>query len=233
MIEFRNGIVGNHTDVKDETDVILKECLDSHISIPLGAYVGLLQNKIIVCGGYDYKDILQTCNIIGQPNKLITMHSKRFYAAAVSLNESTIFIIGGAVLGYGLFNKPSESEFITLEQEFPQKGPDLPFGVKKHCMIYHNSTTIYVIGGEQGNSDSSDKTWIIDPNNNFHTKEGPTLNTGRIYHSCGKLIKNGKTFLVVVGGKNNGESLDTVEVLDVSTNQNWIMGKILIIVPKT
>ena len=85
MIEFRNGIVGNHTDVKDETDVILKECLDSHISIPLGAYVGLLQNKIIVCGGYDYTDILQTCNIIGQPNKLITMHSKRFYAAAVSL----------------------------------------------------------------------------------------------------------------------------------------------------
>ena len=51
------------------------------------------------------------------------------------------------------------------------------------------------------------------------------MNTERSYHSCGKIISNGKTLIVVSGGQNNfGEVLDSVELLDPSTNKGWITG---------
>ena len=74
------------------------------------------------------------------------------------------------------------------------------------------------------------KTWIWNPKDlpwTFDNQDGPSMNTERSYHSCGKIIsKAGKTLIVVSGGQNSfGEVLDSVELLDASMNKEWIAGK--------
>ena len=85
--------------------------------------------------------------------------------------------------------------------------------------------TVYLIGGSQ-DGQTSDKTWIIDPTNNFEIKVGPSLNVGRFIHSCSKMKIDGRIFLVVAGGmQNDGTLLDTVELLDLtSPEQGWKFG---------
>ena len=74
------------------------------------------------------------------------------------------------------------------------------------------------------------KTWIWSPKDlpwTFEFLDGPSMNTERSYHSCGKMIsKAGKTLIVVSGGQNSfGEVLDSVELLDAAMNKEWIAGK--------
>ena len=74
------------------------------------------------------------------------------------------------------------------------------------------------------------KTWIWNPKDlpwTFDNQDGPSMNTERSYHSCGKIIsKAGKILIVVSGGQNSfGEVLDSVELLDASMNKEWIAGK--------
>ena len=50
------------------------------------------------------------------------------------------------------------------------------------------------------------------------------MNSIRYWHTCGKMILNGKIVIVVTGGY----YLDSVELLDVSSkNQCWILGELL------
>ena len=100
-------------------------------------------------------------------------------------------------------------------------------------MVAVNQHTIYLIGGVLGLdghvSTATQKTWVIDPTNNFDLKPGPSLQVGRIGHSSSKIKINRKIYLVVAGGygQNNGRSgsLDSVELLDTtSPHQGWISG---------
>ena len=94
-------------------------------------------------------------------------------------------------------------------------------------MIQYDEKSIYIIGGFQ-NGSISNKTWIVDPTNEFQITEGPSLNKGRYSHGCAKMTLNGRTILVVAGG--NGEryeTLDSVEILDPSGNNVWTPGMFL------
>ena len=87
-------------------------------------------------------------------------------------------------------------------------------------MIQYDEKSIYIIGGDQ-NGSISNKTWIVDPTNEFQITEGPSLNKGRAYHGCAKMTLNGRTILVVAGGFG---ALDSVEILDPSGNNVWTQG---------
>ena len=123
------------------------------------------------------------------------------------------------------------TKFFSLDKP-PQKGPNLPFGVSSHAMIQVSPKAIYLIGGFQDDI-IANKTWIIDPTNNFKVKQGPSLNEDRILHSCGKLMLNNKVYIVVAGGQSTGSDGDglsfdgtnSVEILDTSLpGQKWIKG---------
>ena len=90
-------------------------------------------------------------------------------------------------------------------------------------MIQYDEKSIYIIGGDQ-NGSISNKTWIVDPTNEFQITEGPSLNKGRAYHGCAKMTLNGRTILVVAGGFG---ALDSVEILDPSSNNVWTQGLFL------
>ena len=153
------------------------------------------------------------------PNHGFEMMIPRSFISSVVLNESKIWITGG-----WSYNKRrvKSTEIISLDQP-PVPGPDLPFTVYDHSMVLVDPTTIYLIGGYQNNQ-ISNKTWIIDPTNDFQIKVGPSVNIERWGHSCSKMRIKGKIFLVVAGGWNNG-ALDSVELLDTTyPDQGWKMG---------
>ena len=88
-------------------------------------------------------------------------------------------------------------------------------------MIQYDEKSIYIIGGRQNDSGFSNKTWIVDPTNEFKIKEGPSLKNGRRDHGCAKMTLNGRTILVVAGGIG---VQDSVEILDPSGNNVWTQG---------
>ena len=93
-------------------------------------------------------------------------------------------------------------------------------------MVLVDPTTIYLIAGFQ-NEQKSNKTWIINPSNNFQIRMGPPLNIARWKHSCSKMKIEGRIFLVVAGGATFGSValLDSVELLDTAfPEQGWKMG---------
>ena len=101
-------------------------------------------------------------------------------------------------------------------------------------MIKYDEKYIFVIGGIQ-NKETSHKTWIVDMTNpnNFVIKEGPCLKEGRSDFAFGKMVVNGKTILIVAGGRfwrslGTFSNLDSVEMLDPTSHQGWTSGKISI-----
>ena len=64
----------------------------------------------------------------------------------------------------------------------------------------------------------------FNPQNGFARKQGPSLNTPRIGHSCSTMRDGETTFIIVAGGYNGGY-LDSVEIYD-PTNNTWHQGKI-------
>ena len=150
---------------------------------------GLLQNSPTVCGGsfiYTSKD----CVVIGQPEMEMKMIEKRSFAASVALDQNTLWIVGGNNGRKSL----KSTEFIKFDQP-SVKGRDLPFTISNHSMIQYNEKSIYIIGGNQ-NFSITNKTWIVDPTNEFRITDGPSLNKARYHHRCAKMTVNGRTLLV-------------------------------------
>ena len=107
------------------------------------------------------------CLLVGKVNQStvsIKMGVARSYAASIILNETTLWIVGGEQGGGWI--QHNSTEFITIDskQQMTQAyGPELPFGISKHCMVKFNSTSIYLIGGSMGVGTISKKVWIINP----------------------------------------------------------------------
>ena len=187
-----------------------------------GATGGILQNKIVLCGGHDNEDnVSNQIKIIGLPNYESKMTVPRMHARSIVLNKSQIWVTGGVDPNHPSNGFETSTEIISLNEP-PVLGPDLPFAAYCHSMILVNPTTIYLIGGIV----HDDKTWIIDPTNDFQIEEGPSLNFARRDHSCSKMRIEGTTYLVVAGGFDQNKIIyDSVELLDTScAKQGWKMG---------
>ena len=144
-------------------------------------------------------------------------------------NDSTLWIVGGEDSA----NYLKTTEFVFVNQP-PIEGPDLPFAISGHCMVQTDPNTIFIIGGSMSTSKSSPvststKTWMVDPET-FHIQPGPPLNIARSGHSCSHMYLNGKTYLVAIGGYDEYRwmgALDSVELLDPTSNKGWILGDFL------
>ena len=62
-----------------------------------------------------HSNLYRDCVVVGQPRNKINMVEKRYMASALTLNETTLWIVGGD----GLFNVGTE--FVTLDKN-PIKG---------------------------------------------------------------------------------------------------------------
>ena len=186
---------------------------------------GILQNQPLIFGGIDSTETsIENVSIIGMPNHSSKMMILRNNMSSIVLNKSKIYITGGNG-GLPLPLRCLKSTEIHSLDQPPVPGPDLPFIVDGHSMVMVDPKTIYLIGGTQ-NGQTSNKTWIIDPTNDFQIKVGPSLNIARYCHSCSKMRIGGRIFLVAAGGMNSSHGkVDSVEVLDTTCpEQGWKMG---------
>ena len=65
----------------------------------------------------------------------------------------------------------------------------LPVGIKNHCMVTLNSSTVMLIGGTTQHSLYNKKTFFYDIDNQTWT-DGPDLISPRCRHKCGMIKKD-------------------------------------------
>ena len=196
-----------------------------------GMIGGFVQTQPLICGGEYHPEerYFRKCFILGrqqqeQPvvNEKIMTLEQRSDAASIVINQNILWIIGGR----DKYKIHPSTEFLTISSSSSSPpfestdGPMLPFTIHSHGVVQYDSSSVYIIGGYQDGK-WSDRTWILDPDNNFQIREGPTLNVARCNHSCGKMRISGKNFIVVAGGFFE----DSVEILDPSnTDGGWRLG---------
>ena len=205
-----------------------------------GATIG--NHHFAICGGISKAKSADTnkfCRIyefkhLGSNDfpKMVKKHETlklRRHPSGIALDEYKFFVVGGEDANcYNYVN--STSEIITIDSVIP--GPDLPFYIGHHSMILFDENTIFLIGGRQSEGsgperriETSNKTWILNPKNEFSICEGPPLKIGRHGHSCAIIKRDGKSYIVVAGGEDiNNKILDSVEMLDPLSGQGWIDG---------
>ena len=84
-----------------------------------------------------------------------------------------------------------------------------------HCMIKINETTVLSTGGIiQKEYGAMAQTWWQNIEA-LETKSGPIMNHGRSAHGCATMKFNGKTILMVVGGKNSGTTSEYLDMDDM------------------
>ena len=197
-----------------------------------GSFGVLLKVKPIIGGGRDYRkysiEILtfdqdQTTFLISQ------LYENRCNPGIVQLDNFKLWITGG---DNSFHDALKSTEIFDIESQEVTQGPDLPFSIYYHTMVKIDKNSIYLIGGEQ-NDQISNKTWIVRSKDGFQSLEtseleiieGPPMKTKRKGHSCAKMEQSGKILIVVAGGFDGASNLDSVEILDPSSESGWIFGK--------
>ena len=85
------------------------------------------------------------------------------------------------------------------------------------CAFIPNTNKIMITGG--GNDDFLDSTEIIDTEHGSVTMASP-MNSKRVHHGMGVVIINGENKLVVFGGYDGRNKLDSVELYNTET-EKW------------
>jgi hypothetical protein len=188
--------------------------------IAVGGAVGgfLNQGDPLVCGGYPDTNV---CHVVNQPGQSSEMLEERYNSASLTLNSSHLWVTGG----YNGNARLQTSEFVSIGQPSVQ-GPDLPYAVTRHCLVGVNSSTALLCGGSNNGGilnechymDLVDHSW----------SQGPSMMTKRRDHSCGifkSAAHQGRNIVIAAGSYYDDYDLDSVEMLDPTTN-TWIVGKI-------
>jgi hypothetical protein len=206
-------------DLEDSNNI----CQDlEDYPIQVFAAVGGLLNQVypLVCGGQPYT---KSCYIVNQPGQSSEMIDERRQSASLTLNSTHLWITGG-YNGNGILKR---SEFVSIGQP-AVKGPDLPFAVYEHCLVIVNSSTALLCGGENNVGVFNECHYMNLVDHSW--SQGPSMMTKRYDHSCGifkSATHQGRNVIIAAGGLDDyGEWLDSVEILDPTTN-TWNEGKIL------
>ena len=146
------------------------------------------------------------------------MTSRRSSAAGI-VHANTFIIFGGYdTTGSGYL---STTEIVTEEGQVTP-GPEMPAAVYLHSIASLDAKTCILTGGSTSASDYSDVTWFFD-NVSQEFQQGPSLLTGRYLHASATLQDQDtkENIVAVVGGIDNGGSLDSTEFL---RNGEWSPG---------
>ena len=168
------------------------------------------------------------------------MTQRRLFASSVVLNQNTLWIVGGENGPRKNRTYQDTTEFISIDsnQEIShKKGPTLPFGISKQCMVQYNSSAIYLIGGQINSNEMSKEVWIIDPTKNFTVTEGPPLlNSSRFMGACAKMNVNNTEIIVVGGGvvfSEHGDVFNAFDSVELLFPKGWVEGTYILLFSKS
>ena len=188
----------------------------------------MLGNVPIICGGLTGFQFLNASvdfcisfeNSEWRQSHLL--NDKRAVSAGVKINSTTLWILGG----WNGSNDLDSTEFIIQGQSKGVPGPKLPYTLTCACTVKLSEEEIFVIGGVTLPIYASKKVWIYYPQKGFIRHPGPSLNKGRMKHSCSTMTDGEKTLIIVAGGIGaDNTELDSVEIYDPNENR-WHSGNI-------
>ncbi len=191
-----------------------------------GAIGGLLNKEIpIICGGNQNNIPTKSCYSLENNTWVssITMNSVRAFAEAAQLQDGKLLVTGG----YDVSTSALNSAEMLTEEGWRNNIPNLPVTIVEHCMVTVNSTTVMVIGGKQGGIISGNTIYFTLGEESWTL--GPTLETKRAYHTCGRIRRDNDsqlTSIIVAGGHDGSSFLSSVEILDGGSNE-WKTGPTL------
>ena len=144
------GDDGSYSETIEIIDLSISgnyQCPD-WVDYPIAVYgtvSGLLEGIPIICGGKNIAYTTDKCYKITAKNNehVFTMSTVRSNAAFVTINDSKLWITGGADHSKNVL---SSSEFIQLNGTMP--GPELPIPLAGHTMVNIDNDLTIVIGGE-------------------------------------------------------------------------------------
>ena len=212
---------GVKTEVVDLSDPS-KSCLLEDIPYRESSTGGLLGTTPVICGGWPIgvgSGSLNECLLYGT-SQIITMNSKRHGHSSVALNDSMIWLLGGAIP----FNYLHSTEFITTDGAV--NGPTLPEAISYHCAVkFKDNGFVYLIGGRTPSSNPTKNVWVSNPSNGYDFVVGPSLILARKYHSCGTMSIGSKSIIIAAGGFSSYPHYyqSSIEILDPESNQ-WVEG---------
>ena len=222
-------VVGGSEKMAEVVEFITSNSTPSYGKLPTnrgGAVGAILGHAPIVCGGNNGSrdSIFDSCLIFenSQWNQRYSMNKTRGYPAGVQINSTTFWILGGYSSGSPRVHRNS-TEFIIEGQNNGVPGPKLPYGLEDMCAVKLSEEEIFVIGGMNG-SHVMNEVWIYDQQNGYARSQGSSLNTKRQSHSCSTMKNGGETVIVVAGGWNGEQHIDSVEIYD-PTDNTWHSGE--------
>eukprot|EP00434_Breviolum_minutum_P006445 symbB.v1.2.005689.t1/scaffold334.1/size226555/12 len=184
------------------------------------AVAGLDERRVLVAGGFDgcrsaaLRSLDSTELVDPVTLKVIPgpkMGTRRNACAAVRLDAKRLLIIGGSDDSSEL----DSTELLDLERMVFSVGPKM--GTRRNACAASLIDThrLLVIGGSDGGSDL-DTTELLDVTT-MTFSAGPRMSTRRNFCATALLQPaGGKGTLLVLGGSDGSNSLDSTEVLDVS-----------------
>merc|ERR1712156_582368 len=185
---------------------------------------GVLNGRPLICGGFNGTDSFKDCFYVerNRTYENTSMTEIRSFAASVNLKDQSsndyLWITGG----YYQIDVNTTEFLYSNNTSVP--GPTLDFIIAHHCMAKVDDDTIYMVGGKQ-DGEISNNVWVADPTNNFAVKKGPSLKDARYFHSCAAYEDSaGVKKIVVAGGFGPSGPLNSVEILDASTSNEWKYG---------
>ena len=195
-----------------------------------GTFIGSGEDSgVIVCGGKDPDGHTDKCLKYrfvddswdeGQPS--ITLSKPRSWAASVWKDSKKWMLLGGWAGGV-----LSDSDLVDVGSNSVSSGAiSLEVAVADYCIVKIDASLAFVAGGIDGTAERKEAAMLSLSNNQW--TELPPMETARRTHTCGLIRSGGNgsldTFYVVVaGGANSGQYLDSVEYFSLLT-RTWRSG---------
>ena len=82
-----------------------------------------------------------------------------------------------------------------------------------------------IIGGTNLKDGDQNKTYFVDPKENFNSSDGPSMTYKRSEHGCGSTVFNDEDYVMVIGGWGATNRTE----LYYSGNKNWTERKLITI----
>ena len=188
------------------------------------AFGGQIGENNIICGGRYSPDeeVYDTCFSISNDGEVFSTLQVAKHSAASVIWNNTLYINGGSIpKGRGSIAVNS-TEIIVQNSNLITK--DLLRPLSGHCAVLLNTKKIMIIGGRDL-KDYQNKTYFVDPNENFTSTDGPSMTNERSYHACSSTVFKHEDYVMVVGGYPT-KSANKTELYRGSYN-NWTECKLL------
>ena len=187
---------------------------------------GLLGTSPIICGGYSYSIAGPTdeCYIINSTKVELVgkMSTKRASAASVTINDKSLWIIGGTD---GSDNFLSSSEFVNVGGAIIP-GPELQNPLAAHAMINVKKDLTMVIGGFSPDIGEVAQTFYYNHANKVWSN-GPNMNQKRQNHAVGIVTDEvtKEKHVIVTGGTYYYNGLIHLKSTEFLLDATWVIGE--------